>query len=143
MPDANESPDFAALNGWDQPYPSFSGPGQPSYVGATTFCKRPLIEDGAELARRRPDVAIVGAPFDDGTTFRPGARFGPRAIRGATYHPGGYSLQLDIAPWEHLDYVDAGDADIGPAWLERSHAIDLPQGARGGRHGRRAHRARW
>jgi agmatinase len=68
-------------------------------------------------------VAIVGAPFDDGTSFRPGARFGPRAIRAATYTPGTYSLQLEVAPWRELEWVDTGDADVTPAWLQRGHAM--------------------
>jgi len=117
------SRDFAALNGWDGEYPSFEGPGEPSYVGSMAFCKRPLVGDPSELAARGTDVAIVGAPFDDGTSFRPGARFGPRAIRAATYTPGSYSLQLDVAPWRELEWVDAGDADVTPAWLQRGHAM--------------------
>jgi agmatinase len=116
-------PDFAELNGWDREVVSFSGPGEPSYVGSPTYCKRDLVTDIAELAQRRADVAIVGAPYDDGSSFRPGSRFGPRAIRAATYTPGSYSLQLDVSPWAHLDVVDCGDADITPAWLERSHAV--------------------
>ena len=116
-------PDLGAQNGWDSEYPEFTGPGEPSYVGSTTFCKRPFVDDPAELARRRTDVAVLGAPFDDGTSFRPGARFGPRAIRAATYTPGTFSLQLDVAPWRELDWVDAGDADIAPGWLQRSHAM--------------------
>jgi agmatinase len=116
-------PDYAAKNGWDADFPPFAGPAEPSYVGAATFCKRPAVTDLDELRRRRPDVAIIGAPFDDGTSHRPGARFGPRAIRAATYTNGNYSLQLDVAPWDVLDVVDAGDADIVPAWPERGHAM--------------------
>ncbi|WP_037496647.1 arginase family protein [Solirubrobacter soli] len=46
-----------------------------------TFCGRPLVEDPRGLAGA--DVAVLGAPFDDGTSNRPGARYGPRAIRAA------------------------------------------------------------
>ena len=54
--------------------------------------------------RERPDVAIVGAPFDDAVSHRPGARFGPRAIRQASYHAGAInSLQLDIEPYDWLE----------------------------------------
>jgi agmatinase len=115
--------DFAVVNGWDRPYPSFDPPEIPNYAGAVSWCKRPVIEDPTELYRRRPDVAIVGAPFDDAVSYRSGARFGPRAIRQATYTQGGYSLQLDVAPFEVLDVVDAGDANIVPAWLDRGHAM--------------------
>jgi agmatinase len=68
-------------------------------------------------------VAIVGAPLDEGVSHRPGARFGPRAIRGAASSHEAWSLQLDVAPFQELDVVDAGDADIVPAWLERGHAM--------------------
>lgn len=116
-------PDYAALNGWDEGYPRFDEEDRPTYVGSTTFGKRPLIEDAAELVARAPDAAIVGAPFDDAVSHRPGARFGPRAIRDGTYQVGAQSLQLDIDVWQHLDVVDAGDADIVPAWLDRGHAM--------------------
>ena len=70
------------------------------------------------------DVAIVGAPFDDAVSHRPGARFGPRAIREAQYTSGAiHSLQLDIDPFDVLTVVDAGDANIVPAWIERGHAM--------------------
>ncbi|MEA2621764.1 MAG: agmatinase [Chloroflexota bacterium] len=116
-------PDYAQRNGWDQAFPSFHAPEIPNYVGAVSYCKRPVVEDAAQLAQRRPDVAIVGAPFDDAVSYRPGARFGPRAIRQATYTQGGYSLQLDVEPFEVLDVVDAGDADVVPAWLDRGHGM--------------------
>ena len=54
----------------------------------------------------------------------PGARFGPRAIREAQYTSGSInSLQLDVEPFEVLTVVDAGDANIVPAWIERGHAL--------------------
>ena len=121
--DHRERPDFAASNGWDLDFPRFDGVDRPSYVGSTTFAKRPLVEDAEALRQRGPDVAIVGAPFDDAVSHRPGARFGPRAIRAATYTQSGYSLQLDVDAWHYLDVVDAGDVDIVPAWLDRGHAM--------------------
>ena len=66
---------YAARNGWDRDYPIFPPGELPTYVGLPTFCKRALVTDAAELARRAPDAAIVGAPFDDGVSFRAGARF--------------------------------------------------------------------
>ena len=86
--------------------------------------KLPWITDPAELRRLSVDVAIVGAPFDDAVTHRPGARFGPRAIREAQYTSGSiHSLQLDVDPFDLLTVVDAGDANIIPSWIERSHAM--------------------
>ena len=105
------------------PYHEFLARDLPAYVGLQSFQKLPYLEDAA-LADRRPDVAIVGAPYDEGTSHRPGARFGPNAIRMATYHAGSVnSLQLGIQPFEWLDVVDAGDAPIVPGNPERAHEV--------------------
>ena len=117
--------DYASMHGWDSQEfvarPDFS---LPAYMGATTFAKLPLVEDPGEVADRAPDAVIVGAPLDDGTTYRPGARFGPRAIRTANNNYGGFhSLQLGVDVFEVLDVVDAGDANIEPVWLERGYAM--------------------
>ena len=120
---AEPLPDFGRLHGWDRAYETYGDDDLPSYTGLATFCRRPYVPDAAALLARRADVAIVGAPFDDGVTHRSGARFGPRAIRQATYTHGTHSLQLGVEPWKILDGVDAGDANIIPAWLERGHAM--------------------
>jgi agmatinase len=117
-------PDFAALHGWDAPYEVFSDFDLPTYVGPTTFSNLPWVTDPAELRERMVDVAIVGAPFDDMVSHRPGARFGPRAIREAQYSTGSLnSLQLGVEPFEVLNVVDAGDANIVPAYWQRGHAM--------------------
>jgi agmatinase len=106
------------------PYTAYDEFDLPNYVGLPSFQKLPWISDAAALAERRPDVAIVGAPFDDAVSHRPGARFGPRAIREASYHTGSInSLQLGIEPYEWLDVVDAGDAPVTPMDIERGHAV--------------------
>jgi agmatinase len=116
--------DFAALNGWDRPYDTFAEFDLPTYVGLPTFMRLPWVPDAAELRARRADVAIVGAPFDDAVTHRPGARFGPRAIREAQYTSGSiHSLQLGNEPFEILTVVDTGDANVVPAWIDRAHAL--------------------
>jgi agmatinase len=115
---------FAAGNGWDAPYEVFSDFDLPTYVGPTTFANLPWVTDPDELRARNVDVAIVGAPFDDMVSHRPGARFGPRAIREAQYSSGSLnSLQLGVEPFEVLTVVDAGDANIVPAWWQRGHAM--------------------
>ena len=106
------------------PYTAYDDFTLPGYVGLPSFQKLPWITDADALAKRRPDVAIVGAPFDDAVSHRPGARFGPRAIRQASYHAGAInSLQLGIEPYEWLDIVDAGDAPVTPMDIERGHAV--------------------
>ncbi len=81
-----------------------------SYLGPATFGMRPLLTEPEQLDAWQPDVAIVGAPWDDNTTNRPGARFGPRAIRANAYDPGTYHLDLGIEIFDHLEVVDYGDA---------------------------------
>ena len=124
MAERPHDPDFAAMNGWDREYETFSDFDLPTYVGFASFMKLPWVTDAAELRARKADVAIIGAPFDDAVSHRSGARFGPRAIRQAQYTSGSInSLQLDVEPFEVLDVVDAGDANIIPAWIERAHAL--------------------
>jgi agmatinase len=68
-------------------------------------------------------VVILGAPFDWGTTYRPGARFGPQAIRNADYGAmDGYRphLPTGIDPFEALGVVDVGDVYVRPGELEIS-----------------------
>ena len=91
------------------------------YEGLATFAYRPWVDSAEALLQRKPDVAIVGAPFDISTTFRPGARFGPRALRANAHHPGSYHLDLGIEIFDWLDVVDAGDAHCPHGSTERSH----------------------
>jgi agmatinase len=116
--------DFASVNGWDRDFDTYADVDLPTYVGPVSFMKLPWITDPDELRRRAVDVAIVGAPFDDAVSHRPGTRFGPRAIREAQYTSGTiHSLQLEVDPFQVLTVVDAGDANLTPAWIERSHAM--------------------
>jgi agmatinase len=96
---------------------------EPTYAGpGATFCKVDLVLDPKDLPGA--DVAIVGAPFDETTTGRPGARFGPRAIRLADQGGAadGHHLDLGVEPFDALTVVDYGDAEVVPADPERSHA---------------------
>lgn len=95
------------------------------FVGISTFAKSRYIENWDEIDA---DVAILGAPFDFGTQWRPGARFGPRAVRdGSTLfsfgHSGAYDHEDDAT---YLDasvrLVDLGDADIIHTKTQESHA---------------------
>jgi len=94
----------------------------PAFVGIPTFLKLPYVETPAQLAAERPDVVIIGAPFDMAVTNRPGARFGPRAIRGASNLGRGiHHLELGVQPLRSLRVFDYGDASIIPSSIERSH----------------------
>jgi len=123
-PHPSDVVDFAARNGWDREYGMYDDFDLPTYVGMPTFQKLPWVPDPAEIRARHADIAVVGAPFDDAVSHRPGARFGPRAIREAQYASGSVnSLQVDVEPFDVLDVVDAGDANIIPAWIDRAHAL--------------------
>jgi agmatinase len=81
----------------------------PRFAGPATFARLPRV-DQVNTA----DVAVVGVPFDAGVSFRPGARFGPTAVREASrllrpYHPG-----LDISPFDVQQVADAGDIACNP-----------------------------
>lgn len=92
---------------------------KPDYAGLPTFSGMPYTEDPAELAG--VDVAIVGAPTDDLTSERPGTRFGPRAIRGASCPPGPH-LEVGVDAFSALRVVDFGDAPVLPGNPVASHA---------------------
>jgi agmatinase len=107
----NEFSEFA-----DEDLPYFTG-----WRGS--FDKLPWATDEETLRSLAPDVAIVGAPFDEGTSSRPGARFGPRAIRmspRAHEASSAWSIQLDVEPYAAVKVVDAGDAPIAPTRFERA-----------------------
>jgi agmatinase len=67
------------------------------------------------------DVAIVGAPFDTGATFRAGARFGPEGIRSASHLLRRYNPSLDVVIFEHLSVIDYGDVPVVPGYIEQSY----------------------
>ncbi|HLX78072.1 MAG TPA: agmatinase [Acidimicrobiales bacterium] len=93
----------------------------PSFQGVATFAQRPLLTEPEELDSWRPDVAVVGAPWDDSTTNRPGARFGPRALRALAYGPGTFHLDLGVEIFDELEVVDFGDARCAHGLVEASH----------------------
>jgi guanidinobutyrase / D-arginase len=94
---------------------------RPPAVGPVDPLKIPRFAEPSTFARLprrdevdRCDVAVVGVPFDSAVTYRPGARFGPHAVRNATrllrsYHPG-----LDVRPFAAQQVADAGDIACNP-----------------------------
>jgi agmatinase len=95
------------------------------FVGISTFGKRPYVEDWNTIDA---DVAVMGAPYDFGTQWRPGARFGPRAVREASTlfsfgHAGAYDHEDDATYLAgDVRIVDIGDADIIHTKTEESHS---------------------
>ncbi len=92
---------------------------KPDFAGPLTYGGAPLTQDAELLAGF--DVAIVGAPMDDLVSDRPGARYGPRAIRAASCPPGPH-LESNVDAFAELRVVDFGDAPVLPADAARSHA---------------------
>ena len=91
---------------------------KPDYAGLLTYGAMPYTQDPADLAG--VDVAVVGAPTDDLVSDRPGTRYGPRAIRAASFPPGAH-LEVKVDAFEELRIVDFGDAPVVPADPVRSH----------------------
>jgi agmatinase len=91
---------------------------KPDYAGPVSFGGLPYTQDRRHLEGM--DVAVVGAPMDDLVSDRPGARFGPRAVRLASCPPGPH-LEAGVDAFEILRMVDFGDAAVLPADPARSH----------------------
>jgi agmatinase len=90
----------------------------PRYTGIRTFARCPFVQGTLDEV----DVAVLGIPFDTATTMRPGARFGPAAIRDASvllrpWHP---AQEVDV--FASLSVVDAGDLAVTPGNAERTAA---------------------
>ncbi len=95
------------------------------FAGIPSFMRRPVTRDLAGV-----DVAIVGVPFDSGTSYRSGARFGPRQIRAASLLLWGYHNPLAVKPLDVLNVIDYGDVDvIPPSIVDTMHHIEAEVGA--------------
>ncbi len=83
---------------------------QPRFSNSSTFARLPTLEEvGGEA-----EIVVMGVPFDSGVSYRPGARFGPSAIRQGSkllrpYHP-----PLDVEPFDVVQVADAGDVIVNP-----------------------------
>jgi agmatinase len=67
------------------------------------------------------DVAIIGVPFDGGTSYRPGARLGPREIRSQSSLVRPYGYAQKVAPFDRLNVADVGDVDASPVGIEKCY----------------------
>jgi agmatinase len=79
----------------------------PHFAGINTFCKTHYLEDVKKVSGY--DAALVGVPFDIGTTYRSGTRFGPQAIRRISALYGTYNYELGVDLRESLKWCDLGD----------------------------------
>lgn len=102
----------------DRTIPTFSRGELPHFAGINTFLKAPYLEDVRRCGEY--DVAIVGAPFDGGTTYRPGTRFGPQGIRKISALYGPYSFELGVDLRESIRIADLGDVFTIPGNIEKT-----------------------
>jgi agmatinase len=102
----------------------------PRFTGVRTFMRLPNVQD-----LENADVAIVGAPFDTGASFRAGARFGPEGIRSVSHLLRPYNPSQDVSIFEHLSVIDYGDVPVVPGYIEESYeriAVGLEEVHRAG-----------
>jgi agmatinase len=85
----------------------------PRYSGPRTFGRLPHVETTEGV-----DVALFGMPWDSGTSYRPGPRFGPEAVRSASALLRPYNPAQDVMVWGALSCVDYGDAPTVPGYIE-------------------------
>lgn len=88
----------------------------PRFAGLGTFARIPAIDSVPDY-----DIAVLGVPFDGGTSYRPGARFGPMGVRQASRHlRPRFHVELDAAPLEQVQVVDAGDVPCTPYSIDEA-----------------------
>lgn len=96
--------------------PAF-GAGLQPFMGIPSFMRLPVTRDLKEV-----DVAILGVPFDSGTSYRSGTRFGPRKIRETSLMIWGHNSTLQVTPLKKLSVIDYGDVSVIPTSIEHTMA---------------------
>lgn len=110
----NESADV------DGPVGPVDGRLVPRFSGPATFARLPSVTEFPDA-----DVVVLGVPFDTGVSYRPGARFGPQAIRAGSRLLRAYNPALGVQPFADQQVVDAGDVVCNPFDIIQSiEAID-------------------
>ena len=94
--------------------PAF-GAGLQPFMGIPSFMRLPVTRELNEV-----DVAILGVPFDSGTSYRSGTRFGPRKIRETSLMIWGHNSTLNTSPLKKLHAVDYGDVSVIPTSIEHT-----------------------
>ena len=94
--------------------PAFGADLQP-FMGIPSFMRLPVSRELEDV-----DVAIMGVPFDSGTSYRTGTRFGPRKIREASLMIWGHNTTLNVTPLKKLRVIDYGDVSVIPTSIEHT-----------------------
>ncbi|PSN84279.1 agmatinase [Candidatus Marsarchaeota G1 archaeon OSP_B] len=85
----------------------------PRFTQVATFARLPNLRTLKNI-----HAVFLGIPFDDGTTYRTGARLGPQAIREQSRLLRPYNMFLDVSPFESLNVVDYGDVNVVPGYIQ-------------------------
>ncbi len=91
----------------------------PRFGEIATFSRLPYVPD---IQGKKVDIAILGIPYDGGTTFRPGARFAPRAVRDASVLCRNYHPVLQVGVYDQLNVADVGDVGVNPIQIQKTYA---------------------
>jgi guanidinopropionase len=90
-------------------YEPLSGREFPRFSGIKTFFRLPHVSVGADY-----DVALVGVPYDGGTSYRPGARFAPSHVRQTSSLGRGFHWSRGESLWQKKNFADIGDCPVVP-----------------------------
>lgn len=91
-------------------------------AGIPTFFKTPYIPlDIKKLKKEKITVGILGVPYEGGSTYRPGASFGPMALRIATAQFCSYLYDYDIGLFDTYNIADCGDVPVNPINIKKAH----------------------
>jgi agmatinase len=85
----------------------------PRFTGPRTYARLPYVTDLEGV-----QCAVFGMPWDGGASFRPGARFGPEAIRSASGMIRTYNVDQGVQVFGRLSTVDYGDSPTVPGYIE-------------------------
>ena len=94
--------------------PAFGADLEP-FMGISSFMRLPVTRNLKDV-----DVAVMGVPFDSGTSYRSGTRFGPRKIRETSLMIWGHNSTLNVSPLKQLNVVDYGDVSVIPTSIEHT-----------------------
>ena len=103
----------------DKRFQPVSGLDLPRFAGVPTFMRLPQV-DPASKELSEVDIGLIGAPWDGGTTNRPGPRHGPRQIRDQSTMIRAQNGHTGVRPYELVNCADLGDVGPNPASVDDS-----------------------
>ena len=105
----------------DKRFQPVSGLDLPRFAGVPTFMRLPQVDPASEELSKI-DIGLIGAPWDGGTTNRPGPRHGPRQVRDQSTMIRAQNGHTGVRPYELVNCADLGDVGPNPASVDDSLA---------------------